>query len=130
MKNATIRQLDEKDEAIADILVFLGMSRRVAKTLSSLQNMNSATAVDLERGARLCQPAVCVAMKQLKERDWISEHKEKKPGIGRPYKVYSLKVEFDDIIAQLEKQQKEAVDEAQEKIERLKELGKITPIRA
>ncbi len=124
MKNATIRQLDGKDEAIADILVSLGMNRRVAKTLSCLQNMNSATSADLERGARLCPPAVCIAMKQLKEREWISEHKEKKPGIGKPYKVYSLKVDFDDIIAQIERQQKKAVDEMQASIKRLKELGK------
>ena len=62
-------------------------------------------------------------MKQLKELDWINEKEEKKPGKGRPYKIYSLKVGFKDIIAQLEKQQKKAVVESQEKIERLKELG-------
>jgi predicted transcriptional regulator len=37
--------------------------------------------------------------------------------------VYSLKVGFDEIITELEKQQRKAADEAQEKIERLKELG-------
>jgi predicted transcriptional regulator len=39
-------------------------------------------------------------------------------------KIYSLKVGFNDIIAQLEKQQKKAVEETQERIERLKEMGK------
>jgi hypothetical protein len=33
-------------------------------------------------------------------------------------------VEFNDIIGQVEKQQRKAVDETQEKIKRLKELGK------
>jgi predicted transcriptional regulator len=69
MNSITIRQLDEKDEKIADALISLGISRTVARALSYLQNMNSATSVDLERGVTLCQPEVCIAMKQLKERD-------------------------------------------------------------
>jgi len=56
--------------------------------------------------------------------DWINEREEKKPGIGRPFKIYSLKVGFKEIIAELEIQQKKAFDEAQEKIERLRKLGK------
>ncbi len=85
-----------------------------------MQNMNSATSLELERSARLRQPEVSVAMKQLKELDWISEREDKKPGKGRPYNIYSLKVRFNDIIAQLEKQQRKAVDEVQAKIDRLK----------
>ncbi len=124
MKALKIKQLDEKDEEIADILISLGMSRNVAMSLTYLQNMNSATSVDLERVARLRQPEVSIAMRQLKERDWIDEREEKTPGKGRPYKIYSLKVDFKEIVAQLEKQQKKAVDEAKANLERLKELGK------
>jgi predicted transcriptional regulator len=62
-------------------------------------------------------------MRHLKEHDWINEREEKKPGKGRPYKIYSLKVGFADIIAHLEKQQRKAVEEAQARIKRLKELG-------
>jgi predicted transcriptional regulator len=63
-------------------------------------------------------------MRQLKDRDWINEREEKKPGKGRPYKIYSLKVGFNKIIAQLETEQKKVAIAAQEKIERLKKLGK------
>ncbi len=122
MKTLKVKQLDEKDEEIADALVSLGISRNAAMTLAYMQNANSATSVELERSARLHQPEVSIAMKQLKEHDWVSEREEKKPGKGRPYKIYSLKVGFKDIIAQLEKQQKKVVDEAQAKIDRLKEL--------
>ncbi|CAG0988505.1 MAG: transcriptional regulator protein [Candidatus Methanoperedens sp.] len=124
MKALKIKQLDEKDEEIADILISLGMSRNVAMSLTYLQNMNSATSVDLERVARLRQPEVSIAMRQLKERDWIDEREEKTPGKGRPYKIYSLKVGFKDIVAQLEKHQKKTVDEAKANLERLKKLGK------
>jgi len=80
--------------------------------LTYLQNMNSVTSVELERGAMLRQPEVSIVMKLLRERDWINEREEKKAGKGRPNKVYSLKVRLNDIITQLEKQQKESVDKA------------------
>ncbi|HEY9207073.1 MAG TPA: transcriptional regulator protein [Candidatus Methanoperedens sp.] len=124
MKTLNVKHLDEKDEEIADALISLGMSRNVAMTLSYLQSMNSATSVDLERGANLRQPEVSIAVRQLKENDWITEREEKKPGKGRPYKIYSLKVGFNDIITQVERQKRKAVDKAQEKINRLKQLGK------
>jgi predicted transcriptional regulator len=124
MKTRAIKQLDEKDEEIVDALISLGMSRPIAKTLSYLQNINEATSVELEMGTRLRQPEVSIVMKELKERKWINEREEKKQGKGRPYRIYSLKIGFEDIIAQLEKQQKEAVDESKAKIERLKKLGK------
>ncbi|MCZ7385142.1 MAG: transcriptional regulator protein [Candidatus Methanoperedens sp.] len=124
MKTLTIKQFDEKEEEIADALISLGMSRNAAMTLAYMQNTNSATSIELECSTRLRQPEVSIAMKQLKERDWIKEREEQKPGKGRPHKIYSLKVGFNDIIAQLEKQQKKVVDEAGAKIEKLKELGK------
>ncbi len=129
MKSLTIRQLDEKDEEIADALISLGMSRNVARILSYFQNKNEVTSVELEREVGLRQPEVSVAMRELEERDWINEREEKKPGKGRSHKVYSLKVGFNKVIAELEKQQKKAVDEMQKAIKRLKELGNITPVR-
>ena len=124
MKTLKMNQFDEKEEEIADALISLGMSRNVSMMLAYMQNTTSATSIELERSARLRQPEVSIATKQLKELDWINEREEKKPGKGRPYKIYSLKVGFKDIIAQLEKQQRRAVDEARMNIERLKELGK------
>ncbi len=124
MKTLNIKQLDEKDEEIADALIAIGMSRNVARTLSYLQNVEKATSVELEKGARLHQPEVSIAMKQLKERNWVNEWEEKKPGKGRPYRIYSLKVGFNEIIAHLEKQQKKVLDETQSKIERLREFEK------
>ncbi len=123
MRNTIIKQLDDKDEEIADALIAIGISRNIARTLSYLHNVDEATSVELEKVVRLHQPEVSIAMKQLKERDWINEREKKKTGKGRPYKVYSLKIGFNDIIAQLEKQQEKAVDETQTKIEKLKELG-------
>ncbi len=128
MKSLTIRQLDEKGEEIADALISLGMSRNVARILSHIQSSKEVTSIELEREAGLRQPEVSIAMRDLNERGWISEREEKKLGKGRPHKVYSLKVGFNKIIAQLEKQQRNAVDEMQKNIKRLKVLGKTTPV--
>lgn len=124
MKAIDIRQLDENDEEIAEALISLGMGRNAAMTLAYMKNTNSATSIELERSARLRQPEVSIVMRELKQRDWINEREEKKLGKGRPYKIYSLKIGFNDIIDQLEKQQKKEITMAQAKIERLKELGK------
>jgi predicted transcriptional regulator len=124
MKTIKMKQLDEKEEEISDALIFLGMSRNAAMTLAYMQNANSATSLDLERAARLHQPEVSMVMRQLREHDWVNEKEEKKTGKGRPKKIYSLKIGFNDIISQLENHQRKAVEKVQSKIERLKELGK------
>ncbi|MCX9080597.1 MAG: DUF5371 family protein [Candidatus Methanoperedens sp.] len=98
--------VNKNDEKNAEALISLGMNKNAAMVLTYLQNMNSVTSVDLERGVMLRQPEVSVAMKLLRERDWINEREEKKAGKGRPNKVYSLKIRLNDIITQLEKLQK------------------------
>jgi predicted transcriptional regulator len=130
MKTLTIKQLDKKDEEIIDTLISLGMSRPVARILSYLKNVNEVKSIELERGTGLRQPEVSIAMRELNERGWISEREEKKPGKGRPNKVYSLKTGFDEIVNGLEEQQRKAVEEMQSSINRLKELENITPVRA
>ena len=124
MKKLDINQLDDSDEEIAQILMSSGLSRPVARTLTYLNKVDTATSIDLERVTGLRQPEVSIAMRQLNPLDWIDENEEKKPGKGRPNKVYSLKVGFKDIIAHLEKQQKKSIDDGMESIKRLKKLVK------
>jgi len=66
MKNLNIKQLDEKDEEIADILISLGMSRNAAMALAYMRNTNSATSTDLEHSTRLRQPEVILGAKLQK----------------------------------------------------------------
>ncbi len=124
MKKLTIKQFGENEIEIADALISLSMSRMAAMALAYLQDTNSATSTDLKRAAGLRQPEVSLAMKQLIERRWITKREEKKAGKGRPFKIYSLRIGFDEIVAQLERENKKAIEEAKGKFERLKELGK------
>jgi predicted transcriptional regulator len=125
LKELNVNQLDEKEELIADALIFLGLERPVARTLAYLNNRNEVTSFELKIATGLRQPEVSIAIRQLKERDWVNEREEKKTGKGRPNEIYSLKVGFNDIIARLENQQKKAVDESQKKIEGLWKMGYI-----
>jgi predicted transcriptional regulator len=124
MKKLEVKHFDEKEEEIVDALISLGLNRPVAKTLAYLQQANEVKSSELEMGTDLRQPEISIAMRDLTERGWINEREEKKPGKGRPYKIYSLKVGFNDIISQLEKLQKKAVNEMYERIKQLKKLGK------
>jgi predicted transcriptional regulator len=65
MKKLNINQFDEKEEEIADILISLGMRKNVATTLAYMQNTKTATSIELERSARLRQPEVSIAMREL-----------------------------------------------------------------
>ena len=124
MKKLDINQLDDSDEELAEILISSGLSRPVARTLAYLQKVDTATSIDLERATGLRQPEVSIAMRQLNPFEWIEEDEEKKPGKGRPNKVYSLKVGFKDIIVHLEKEQKKTIEDGMASIKRLKELKK------
>jgi predicted transcriptional regulator len=57
----------------------------------NLNNGNEITSVELETATGLRQSEVSIAIKQLKERDWVNEREEKKADKGRPYKIYSLR---------------------------------------
>src|SRR5659263_725496 len=77
MKKLNINQFDDKEEEITDALISLGLGRAVARTLAFLNDGEEATSVVPEQGSGLRQPEVSIAMRQLKELDWINEREDK-----------------------------------------------------
>ncbi|MEA1944806.1 MAG: ArsR family transcriptional regulator [Euryarchaeota archaeon] len=123
MKELAVKVLDEADEEFVDILIKQGLKRNTAKVLAYLKGADKVTSKDLEVGADLRQPEVSIAMRELRASNWVLEFDEKKPGKGRPYKVYSLNVPISEIIADLEEKKKKEAQEALKNIERLKALS-------
>ena len=124
MKSLSVNVLDKADEEFADTLIELGLKRNVAKVLTYLKNVKDVTSRDLEMGSDLRQPEVSIAMRELEELGWIGEREEKKPGKGRPYKIYKLETKIDSIIEHLESQKKIESLAMMASIKRLKELTK------
>ncbi|KAF5412407.1 MAG: transcriptional regulator protein [Candidatus Methanogasteraceae archaeon] len=123
MKDLSVKVLDDADEEFVDILIKQGLKRNTAKVLAYLKGTDVATSKDLEVGADLRQPEVSIAMRELRASGWVTEIDEKKPGKGRPYKVYSLRVAIGNIIEKLEERKKKEAIATMESIERLKALS-------
>ncbi|HDJ38689.1 MAG TPA: ArsR family transcriptional regulator [Methanosarcinales archaeon] len=123
MKDLSVKVLDDEDDEFVDILIKQGLKRNTAKVLAYLKGIKEATSKDLEVGSDLRQPEVSIAMRELRASHWVTESDEKKPGKGRPYKVYSLKVPIVEIIAHLEARKKKEAQETMKSIERLKALS-------
>jgi predicted transcriptional regulator len=102
MKGLEVKMLDEEDRIFIETLRDLGMSRNVATTMAYLMNVDKAPAREIEISTGLRQPEVSLAIKLMHNQSWISVRSEKKPGKGRPTKIYSLVVPVDEIISYYE----------------------------
>jgi predicted transcriptional regulator len=120
MKNQSVRVLDLADEEFADTLMGLGLKRNVAKTLTYLKNVDEVTSREIERGSDLRQPEVSNAMRELKNMNWVVIREQKKPGKGRPFKIYRLDEKINSIIKKLEQQKSIESRRMMDNIQRLK----------
>ena len=102
MKDLEVKMLDEEDHIFIETLRNLGMSRNVATTMAYLMNVDESSAREIEISTGLRQPEVSLAIKLMHNQSWISVRSEKKPGKGRPTKIYSLVVPVDEIISYYE----------------------------
>ena len=122
MRNQSVSVFDGSDEEFADTLMGLGLKRNVAKTLTYLKNMDEVTSRQIEIGSDMRQPEVSMAVRELKGLKWIVVREEKKPGKGRPFKIYRLDQNMNFIINQLER---EKVDESKQMLDNIQRLKQI-----
>lgn len=104
MKNQSVKVFDITDDEFADTLMGLGLKRNVAKTLTFLRNGEKVTSRDIEIASDLRQPEVSTAMRELHGLNWVIVKEVKKPGKGRPFKMYQLDKNINTIIDHLGKQ--------------------------
>jgi predicted transcriptional regulator len=122
MKESTVKILDDKDMEFVETLRSLGVPRNVATLITFLANVDEASSREIEMGSDLRQPEVSIAMRTLRENNWIEEKEIKREGKGRPMKVYSLRESIDNIIRHFEEQKMHESAQAMESIQRLKQL--------
>ncbi|WP_292377417.1 transcriptional regulator [Methanosarcina sp. UBA289] len=81
----------------------INVSRPIALTLACLSKGREISSQSIEIISGLRQPEVSVAMRYLRENNWIDIREEKKSkGKGRPVKLYKLTVPMDCIVSKIE----------------------------
>ena len=100
----------EEDEEFSNLLTELGLKRNVAKVLIYLAMTQEATSREIERSSDLRQPEVSIAMRTLKENEWIDSRESKAESKGRPVKIYSLSKPIAEIMDQIEKSKREEIE--------------------
>lgn len=120
MKNQSVKVFDINDDEFADTLMGLGLKRNVAKTLTFLRNGDKVTSRDIEIASDLRQPEVSTAMRELHGLKWVIVKEVKKPGKGRPFKIYQLDKNINTIIDHLGKQKVMESKTMMENIQKLK----------
>lgn len=122
MRESTVKILDDKDMEFVETLRSLSVPRNVATLITFLANVDKASSREIEMGSDLRQPEVSIAMRTLRDNQWIEEREIKREGKGRPMKVYSLHAGIDDIIKHFEEEKLHESAQAMESIQRLKQL--------
>ena len=117
-------KMGEVEYEMVELLRRLNINRPVALTLACLSKGEEISSQCIEMVSGLRQPEVSIAMRYLRENDWIDMREEKKnQGKGRPVKLYKLTVRMDTIINTIEENVMAESKAVLQNIERLKNLS-------
>ena len=109
---------------MVELLRRLNINRPVAFTLACLSKGEEISSKSIEMVSGLRQPEVSIAMRYLRENNWVDMREEKKnQGKGRPVKLYKLLVPMETIIDSIEENVMAESRTVLQNIERLKNLS-------
>ena len=116
--------MGEVEFEMVELLRKLNINRPVALTLACLSKGEEISSQCIEMVSGLRQPEVSIAMRYLRENDWVDIREEKKNhGKGRPVKLYRLTVQMDAIINTIEENVIAESKTILQNIERLKDIS-------
>ncbi len=116
--------MSEKEYEIVELLRKLDINRPVALTLACLSGGDEITSREIEKCSSLRQPEVSIAMRYLRDNNWVEIREEKKTeGKGRPVKLYRLVTPLDEIVRTIEQKVMMESRSVLNNIERLKRLA-------
>ncbi|AYK14264.1 MAG: transcriptional regulator [Methanosarcina flavescens] len=123
-KNEIPASMGSSEYEMIELFRRINVSRPIALTLACLSKGGEISSQNIEMLSGLRQPEVSVAMRYLRENNWIDIREEKKSkGKGRPVKLYRLIVPMDCIVSKIEE---EIIAESKvvlRNIERLKNIA-------
>ena len=118
MIDKEILVLDENDYLVVEKFKILGLSHILSKVLICIYN-NICISKDIEIAANLKQPQVSIAIKKLKQYEYVNIVANIKGVRGRSILKYGVNFPLDEVIADLEKF---ANEEYNDKIEAAKDI--------
>ncbi len=117
-------KMGEVEYEMVELLRSLNINRPVALTLACLSKGEEISSQCIEMVSGLRQPEVSIAMRYLRENDWVDMREEKKnQGKGRPVKLYKLTVRMETIVDTIEENVMAESKAVLQNIERLKNLS-------
>jgi predicted transcriptional regulator len=128
MKDSEVKVLDENDHIFLETLRNLGMSRNAAAMVTYLMNVNEASSREIEISTGLRQPEISLTIRLLHNQSWVSVRSEKRPGKGRPVKIYALLAPVDEIINYYEYKIHEKSQATISAIKKVKVMSKNMPL--
>ena len=122
IRDITIKIADEKDLEFIEVMQNLGINGNVARLITYLASVDEGTSREIEMGTGLRQPEVSIAMRTLRQYNWVEQRNIKADGKGRPTAIYKLNVPIDKIIQHYEEEKNYETDRTRQAIQRLKEI--------
>jgi predicted transcriptional regulator len=117
-------KMGDVEYEMVELLRRLNINRPVAYTLACLSKGDEISSQCIEMVSGLRQPEVSIAMRYLRENNWVEMREEKKnQGKGRPVKLYKLTVRMETIIDAIEVNVMAESRTVIQNIERLKSLS-------
>jgi len=110
MESGVFGTLTPLQDEMVNLLVGVGMKRNVAKVLVFLSELSEASSREIERGTDLRQPEVSIAMRELKEQEWVTYRESKTENKGRPVKIYSVALGLSEITNILEQKKRQEAE--------------------
>ena len=111
---------DENEKEIVNLLINLGLSKNVSKTLVFLFRVKETIPVSIERNMDLRQPEVSVALKKLEEKGWVEKRNIKRGTKGRPMSSYKLSLSPEKIMDFLEEKKFDEIKKIKENVEKIR----------
>jgi predicted transcriptional regulator len=99
------------------------MNRNVASLVTYLKDVTEGSSRDIEMATGMRQPEVSIAMRTMREMNWVAEHDIRGEGKGRPMKIYALRSTIDEIVEYYEAKKSQEAAQTMMAIQRLKELS-------
>lgn len=116
---------DSCSHEIIDILISLGVSHNIAKTLICLHKHGPSKSIDLQKRCALRQPDVSIAISRLHKLGVVSIVPMNSKGRGRPSHIYELAMPLDEALVPFRRQASERLTVIQNQLSRLAELSNI-----